>query len=92
MVNLVSIQFEVGEAISCNDVLFKMTATMIDVMQQQLIHLEVAIVTLNLLPLELVKVIMETGVYSDKVEGISQWLFLVESSVIKPKSNINVLA
>ena len=92
MVNLISIQFQVGEPVFRHNALSEMTTIMGDVMQQQLIHPKIAIVTLNLLPLELVKVIMKAGVYDDKIEGISQWLLLVESSVIKPKSNIDILA
>ena len=92
MVNLISIQFQVGEPVFRHNALSEMTTIMGDVMQQQLIHPKIAIVTLNLLPLELVKVIMKAGVYDDKIKGISQWLLLVESSIIKPKSNIDILA
>ena len=91
MVNLISIQFQVGEPVFRHNALSEMTTIMGDVMQQQLIHPKIAIVTLNLLPLELVKVIMKAGVYDDKIKGISQWLLLVESSVMKPKSNIDIL-
>ena len=88
---MVNLQFQVGEPVFRHSALSEMITIMGDVMKQQRIHTKVAVVTLNLLPLELVKVVMKAGVYNDEIEGISQWLLLVESSVIKPKSNIYIL-
>ena len=89
--NVISAQSEIGEPISGHDTASQVMAiTMMNVVHQQLIHPEVAVFTLNFFSFEYIKVVMQMAVDNDKISGISQWLLFVESSVVKPQSNINI--